>query len=267
MPEPGSTEELKAAALTAECEVEASFAQLAHVVNPWRSKPKFAAIPAAPGRPEQPETFLTTDQGICTGLCATWLDLLAKGEESTFMERMSGLDASGKRDTYKVDDELLTKTAKLWKTQNDPKWVPSPEMKDVTKESDTANEVLKNNTGVFYSIRRVPNGQPDQHSRYPLHTENLGEFVEWLNATRMGKRRFFLVEPKGHTMAAAKNRKGYLRFYDPNGGIVKTWYAKRLHKFLVLYLSTQKLFDHYKVSEVQNDLMKLTIRKYRPYNW
>jgi hypothetical protein len=34
MPEPGSTEELKAAALTAECEVEASFAQLAHVVNP-----------------------------------------------------------------------------------------------------------------------------------------------------------------------------------------------------------------------------------------
>jgi hypothetical protein len=60
---------------------------------------------------------------------------------------------------------------------------------------------------------------------------------------------------------------GYLRFYDPNGGIVKTWYAKRLHKFLVLYLSTQKLFDRYKVSEVQNDLMKLTIRKYRPYNW
>jgi hypothetical protein len=44
MPEPGSTEELKAAALTAECEVEASFAQLAHVVNPWRSKPAFAAI-------------------------------------------------------------------------------------------------------------------------------------------------------------------------------------------------------------------------------
>jgi hypothetical protein len=97
MPEPGSTEELKAAALTAECEVEASFAQLAHVVNPWRSKPKFAAIPAAPGRPEQPETFLTTDQGICTGLCATWLDLLAKGEESTFIERMSGLDVRRQR--------------------------------------------------------------------------------------------------------------------------------------------------------------------------
>lgn len=67
--------------------------------------------------------------------------------------------------------------------------------------------------------------------------------------------------------AGFKNRKGYLRFYDPNGGIVRTWYAKRLHKFLVLYLSTQKLFDSYKVSEVQNDLVKLTIRKYRPYNW
>lgn len=93
--------------------------------------------------------------------------------------------------------------------------------------------------------------------------------VGWINATT-GKRRFFLIDidgvngEAGHTMAAAKNRKGRLRFYDPNGGVVSTWFSSRMHQFLRHYLSSKKVFDNYP----HNDgTMKLIMRKYRPDAW
>jgi hypothetical protein len=229
MPEPGLIDAMKAAAKISGCVVEEAFTQMAHVnVATWT---------------------LHSDVGICTGLSAMWLDMLRKGEGDKFRESVTGAGVKPARDTSHA----------WWAAQRDKPWVKDDGLEDAEKSNLFTIEITRGSL-----VEGRPN--PGLTDRFTVTLNETGKLVDWVNKTRMGKRRFFLVHCHGHTMAAAKNRKGRLRFYDPNGGVVGTWFASNLKEFLILYLTTEKAFRAY-AEPVQKHKMELTAEKYRPTDW
>ncbi len=228
MPEPGGIDALKAAAQLAGCDVEEAFAQMAHVVQPWA----------------QPTHGADHDTGICTGLTGVWLDLLQKGEAGTFRARVTGISTT---------DDLRDKAALWWKNQDNRPWLDSGDLSDSGKSHK-------------YELTVKGPRTLTTAGRFVVANDTIGDLVKWLNATT-GKRRFFLVHVPGHSMGAAKNRKGRLRFYDPNGGVVGTWLSSRMTAFLRLYLSTEKIFNAYAKDKLRKNTIPLKMEKYRPKNW
>lgn len=228
MAEPGGIDALKAAARTSGCDVEEAFAQMAHVMRTW-ANPTYGA---------------NQDTGICSGLAGVWLDLLQKGEANTFRARVTGADPA---------KDLRNQAAQWWRNQTERPWLDSGDLEDSGKSH------------TYELTIRQPRAKTAA-DRYVIANDTITEMVNWLNATT-GKRRFFLIHVPGHSMAAAKNRKGRIRFYDPNGGVVGSWLSGRIASFLRLYLTTPKIFDAYAKDVLRRNTIPLSVEKYRPREW
>lgn len=124
----GTIDELKRAARLSNCTVDLALAQMAHIVGPLVERRTDLANTY--NLVQRKPDGTTKNQGICTGLCATWLDLLQRGEQDTFKDKMTG-----------QSDELLESTVVSWRGQKNAGWGPSSAMKAVTKQD---SKTLKN---------------------------------------------------------------------------------------------------------------------------
>jgi hypothetical protein len=248
--EPSAVEIFKRAADDARVEIEASFNQLDDVLKDRGRK------------------------GICSGLAGLWLHQLERGDGNSWFSS-SGMSKQFV-DQVTIDTRGRDKAAKWNKNQDQTPWLapaalqtPKPKYKKESEVITVDNEDKKSTTFKLY-IRR--HGADGDGSRYTITSDTLDGMVDWINATT-GKRRFFLIEIPGsstfpgHTMAAAKNRKGLIRFYDPNGGVAGTWMSRKMLDFLRFYLATPKIFNAYCDRLAWSPTLCLELDKYCPAEW
>jgi hypothetical protein len=212
--------------------------------------------------------------GRCTGLAAVWLDQLERGEGDSFLGAI-------KHASNEPAPPLREKVEEWQAGQH-------AEKKPWFQEGGLMETEKKHSYEMKASIAYADYRELDDHYQVPVDpatgnkpeikeptarfpvTHNFGDMVDWINKTT-GKRRFFLIETlqsgthAGHTMAAAKNRKGLIRFFDPNGGVVSAWMASKMKAFMGDYFSTRKVFWAY--SKRGSKILQLDVSKYVPTSW
>ena len=212
--------------------------------------------------------------GLCTGLATVWLDQLERGDGSSFLATVKA--------SPQTPDSIRGKVQDWHANQHDAQkpWFQKDGLvqssKEKTFEMNVRMEYRDRETlDAHYALPDDPvtGRKPeisDPTGKFPIASQNFNEMVEWLNKTTM-KRRFFLINTKqsgtvaGHTMAAAKNRSGLIRFFDPNGGIVSAWMASKMARFMREYFSTRKVFWAYRKRGTAK--LELDVEKYYASNW
>jgi hypothetical protein len=222
--------------------------------------------------------LVVLDLAICTGLAALWLHQLEKGHGATFFQ-----DVAAKPDLrFKAEDwyERQNEAAKPW--------IAKGHLQPTTPKAATDETKVENfNLEIFFrggnrdtlhaydtefADAKARNAVPfpqiaNATGKFQINTDKMMGLVGYLNRTH-AKRRFFLIDTQqsgdhpGHTMGAAKNRFGRIRFFDPNAGVVGTWSAGKMERFLRQYFSTRKVYWAYR--RRSNDVLELKVRKYKP---
>lgn len=221
--------------------------------------------------------LVALDLAICTGLAALWLHHLEKGHGTTFFE-----DVAAKPELrFKAEEwfEKQNEAAKPWIAKGHLQPTSPKAATDETKEEafrlevslrDARSMLEKHDTD--FGLANANNVVPlpeivNATDKFPIKYDEMLGLVGYFNRTHV-KRRFFLIDTQqsgdrpGHTMAAAKNRFGRIRFFDPNAGVVGTWSAGKMQKFLQQYFSTRKVYWAYR--DRRTNILELKARKYKP---
>jgi hypothetical protein len=217
------------------------------------------------------------DLAICTGLAALWLHQLEKGHGATFFK-----DVAAKPELrFKAEEwfEKQNEAAKPWIAKGHLQPTSPKAATDETKAEAFRLEVFlrdaRNILEDFDTVFRHANANHvvplptivNATDKFRINSDQMMGLVGYFNRTHV-KRRFFLIDTQqsgdrpGHTMGAAKNRLGRIRFLDPNAGVVGTWSAGRMERFLRQYFSTRKVYWAYR--NRRDNILELKVRKYKP---
>lgn len=167
--------------------------------------------------------------GICFGLAVTWLEMKLK-EALTDRESRSRKEWVQRANSHQTS--VFAESHLYWREQNGDLW--------------------KERTGLRPATKADGSGQVT----FDMADGGCLPFCKHIGSTL--KQGYYLVEIPGHAMAACGNKLGRVQFFDPNAGIVGTFFASKLEKCLSAYFADAFIKTNYKTSP-QNHVI-LTVK-------
>lgn len=172
--------------------------------------------------------------GACYGLAFAWLCKMAKKEGGKkYLKTTGGMVASSSNASSSdvrpdIDARAFMFAEQIHNLQ-----------RTSSRNMDSHKEGL---LGLTELRRAIDNDGEEKFSSFDV-PDDLSGFAGWINGSQ--SMRYFSVHTKNHSMAACGSRNGYLFFYDPNGGIVRSWFPDSFARCLKSYFSNDWLAQQY----------------------